>query len=128
MGYESTCRAICYSATKFGIRGLMDGLHELSRLDKLNIKVTTVYPALVNTRKNFIDLFSHFGGLVSFVFRDDFLKQLNPRQLFFSLNAASQLGSWTPEEVAKATVDGILKDKKYVSMPCFLTKLITLLQ
>lgn len=62
MGYESTCRAICYSATKFGIRGLMDGLHELSRLDKLNIKVTTVYPPLVNTRKCFIDLFSQFGG------------------------------------------------------------------
>lgn len=62
MGYESTCRAICYSSTKFAVRGLMDGLYELSRLDKLNIKVTTVFPPLVNTRKDFIDQFLQFGG------------------------------------------------------------------
>lgn len=62
MAYESTCRAICYSSTKFAIRGLMDGLHEHSRLDKLNVKVTTVFPPLVNTRKDFIDRFTQFGG------------------------------------------------------------------
>lgn len=62
MGYESTCRAICYAATKFAIRGLMDGLYDLSRLDELNIKVTTVFPPLVNTRKEFIDLFNEYGG------------------------------------------------------------------
>lgn len=61
-GYESNGHSICDSSTKFGIRGLMDGLYDLSRLDKLNIKVTTVFPPLVNTRKSFIDLFLQFGG------------------------------------------------------------------
>lgn len=62
MAYESTARAICYSSTKFGIRGLMDGLYDLFRLDHLNINVTTVFPALVNTRKEFIDQFVANNG------------------------------------------------------------------
>lgn len=51
MGQEATCRAITYSATKFGIRGLMDGLYDLIRMDNLNLNVTTVFPTLTNTRK-----------------------------------------------------------------------------
>lgn len=62
MGYQSNGQAICNSATKFGIRGLMDGLYDLNRLQNLNINVTTVFPPLVNTRKNFIDQFLHSGG------------------------------------------------------------------
>lgn len=62
MGYESTCRAIAYSSAKFGIRGLMDGLYDLARMDNLNINVTTVFPPLVNTRKEFIDLLVANGG------------------------------------------------------------------
>lgn len=62
MAYESTGRAICYSATKFGIRGLMDGLYDLFRIDNMNLNVTTVVPALVNTRKEFIDKFIDNDG------------------------------------------------------------------
>lgn len=62
MGYQSNGHSICDSSTKFGIRGLMDGLYELSRLDNLNINVTTVFPLLVNTRKSFIDQFIQSGG------------------------------------------------------------------
>lgn len=62
MGIESTCRAIAYCATKFGIRGLMDGLTDLCRVDNLKINVTTVSPPLVNTRKEFIDHFVEHGG------------------------------------------------------------------
>lgn len=62
MSYESTGRAICYSTSKFGIRGLMDGLHDLFSIDSLNINVTTVFPALVNTRKEFIDAFVANNG------------------------------------------------------------------
>lgn len=62
MAYESTCRAICYSSSKFGIRGLMDGLYDLARLDNLNINVTTVIPPLVNTRREFIQHFIAHGG------------------------------------------------------------------
>lgn len=62
MGYESTCRAIAYSSTKFGVRGLMDGLYDLARLDNPYINVTTVFPPLINTRKEFIDLIVANGG------------------------------------------------------------------
>lgn len=62
MGLESTCRAISYSLSKFGVRGLMDGLYDLIQMDNLNINVTTVFPPLVNTRKEFIDHFIAHGG------------------------------------------------------------------
>lgn len=62
MAFESTGRAISYSTSKFGIRGLMDGLYDLFRMDNLNINVTTVFPALVNTRKEFIDQFVANNG------------------------------------------------------------------
>lgn len=62
MAYESSGRGICYSATKFGIRGLMDGLYDLFRIDNINLNVTTVVPALVNTRKEFIDKFIAHDG------------------------------------------------------------------
>lgn len=65
MAYESTCRAIAYSTTKFGIRGLMDGIYDLARCDNLNINVTTVFPPLVNTRKEFVDHFIEHGGYVT---------------------------------------------------------------
>lgn len=61
-GYESNAHSICDSSTKFGIRGLMDGLYDLSRLNNLNINVTTVFPPLVNTRKSFIDQFVQADG------------------------------------------------------------------
>lgn len=53
MGQEATCRAITYSSTKFGVRGLMDGLYDLIRLDNLKLNVTTIFPPLTNTRKVF---------------------------------------------------------------------------
>lgn len=62
LALESSARAICYSATKFGIRGLMDGLDELIRFDDMNLKVTTVFPSLVATRKEFIDKFIACNG------------------------------------------------------------------
>lgn len=62
LGVESTGRAVSYCATKFGIRGLMDALYDLFLIDDLNINVTTVFPPLVNTRKEFIDHFVANGG------------------------------------------------------------------
>lgn len=61
-GYESSGHSICDSATKFGVRGLMDGLYDLSRLNNLNVYVTTVFLPLVNTRKNYIDQFKQADG------------------------------------------------------------------
>lgn len=62
LGLESSCRAISYCSTKFGIRALMDGLYDKFLMDKLNIKVTTIFPPLMNTRKEFIDQFISHGG------------------------------------------------------------------
>lgn len=62
LGLESTCRAIGYCSTKFGIRALMDGLYDKFLMDNLNINVTTVFPPLMNTRKEFIDHFVSHGG------------------------------------------------------------------
>ncbi|XP_031626039.1 17-beta-hydroxysteroid dehydrogenase 13-like [Contarinia nasturtii] len=105
MGQESTCRAITYSSTKFGIRGLMDGLYDLIRLDNLNLNVTTIFPTLTNTRKEFIESFISHGGL----------------------NPASELTFYTPQEVANCAIDGILKNKQYVSIPQFMKHMITFL-
>lgn len=44
--YESIARCICYAASAYGIRGLMEGLSELVHIDRLNVNVTTVYPPL----------------------------------------------------------------------------------
>lgn len=49
-------------------------------------------------------------------------------KLRFSLNPATELAFYTPEEVAEATVDGILKNKQYVSLPFFLRKIIIFTQ
>lgn len=64
MAMESSGRAISYSTTKYGIRGLMDGLYDLIQMDDLKINVTTIFPALVNTRKEFIDQFISNDGYV----------------------------------------------------------------
>lgn len=106
MGQESTCRAITYSATKFGIRGLMDGLYDLIRMDNLNLNVTTVFPTLTNTRKEFVETLVSAGGLTP----------------------AAELTFYSPKEVAEATIDGILKNKQYVSMPSFMKLMITFLK
>lgn len=62
MSFEPSGRGICYSATKFAIRGLMEGLADLIKVDKLNLNVTTVFPGLVNTRKEFIEQFKACDG------------------------------------------------------------------
>lgn len=62
LSFESAARGICYAATKFAVRGLMDGLDELIKYDQLNLKVTTVFPPLVNTLKEFIEKFVSCNG------------------------------------------------------------------
>lgn len=106
LAQETTARAITYCSTKFGIRGLMDGLYDLVRLDNLKLNVTTVFPSLTNTRKDFVETFTKYGGL----------------------NPAAELCFYTPQEVATATIDGILKNKQYVSIPSHMKRMITFLK
>lgn len=102
----------------------MDGLYEMSRLNNLNINVTTVFPPLVNTRKSFIDQFVQADGRYK---RESFYilfcKCVELNIFAFSLNAASDLVLYTAEDVGVATVDAVLKNKQYVSLPFFLRKI-----
>lgn len=84
----------------------MDGLYDLIRMDNLKLNVTTVFPSLTNTRHDFVETFTAHGGL----------------------NPASELAFYTPQEVADATIDGILKNKQYVSIPTFMKPMITFLK
>lgn len=138
LGLEPTCRVIAYCSTKFGIRALMDGLHDMIRMDNLNINVTTVFPPLMNTRKEFVDHFISNGGYdfihktttsnrKFWLFSDSFFLTF----LIFShfrLNPTAELSYYTPEKVAIATVKGILRNKQYVAMPWFMKFVLTWIQ
>lgn len=54
MAIDSSGSDICFSSSKFGTRGLMDGLSELIRVDRLPIEVTTVFPPVVRPAKDYI--------------------------------------------------------------------------
>lgn len=71
------------------------------------------------------------------IFRDEALKSFRDEALsisetnadtHFRLTPASELAFYTPQEVAEATIDGILKNKKYVVLPPFLTSVLNLLR
>lgn len=83
---------ISYTATKFGVRGFMSALYdELCAFDHDEyVKVTTVFPSFVNTRKVLGDLL-------------DNTNEMTPRM--------------PPEYVADKIVDGILKNKRDVTLP-----------
>lgn len=58
MGLDSDGRDVCYSAAKFGVRGLMNALIDLIRVDQLPINVTTIYPPLVHTKKQWFEQYT----------------------------------------------------------------------
>lgn len=113
---EAAGRAICYSSTKYGIRGLMDGLHDLIRMDKLNLNVTTIFPALVNTRKEFIEQFISNDGYVeifNFTHYFLFIKDPMPIQMQYFRNATH-------------VYVGVTRIRDSCSMIFFLTKKTTI--
>lgn len=56
LGWEAASRGISYSATKFGVRGMMDALTEELRHTESAVQTTTIFPTLIYTRKEFIDI------------------------------------------------------------------------
>ena len=56
-------RTVCYSATKFGVRGLMEGLNEEFYMNGYSndIHVTCIYPGFVATRKEFMEYLEQLG-------------------------------------------------------------------
>jgi all-trans-retinol dehydrogenase (NAD+) len=91
-GKVSIPLAIGYCATKFGVRGFMNALYD--ELCAMNhdefVKVTTVYPAFINTRKELSDVL-------------DQTKEMTPRM--------------TPEFVADEVVKGVLTNKLDITLP-----------
>lgn len=100
LGYLPSGRTICYSATKFGVRGLMASLNEEIRLDGLEkeIHTTCVFPGGIRTRKQFVDFMSQMGMNIP----------------------------WhTPRHVADVIVNGVLENKTEVIPSTFSIKLVT---
>lgn len=62
LAYEPSGRCILYSASKYGIRGLMDSLFDMIHMDNLDINLTTVCPLLVNSRKDLLEHFRMHGA------------------------------------------------------------------
>lgn len=60
------------------------------------------------------------GNAFPFIFfLDEFVCNVYLNRFFSSLNPPAELTFYTPKEVACATVDGIPKNKQYVSLPWF---------
>jgi all-trans-retinol dehydrogenase (NAD+) len=88
--------AVAYSSTKFGVQGFMGSLYDelcITNADQY-VKLTTVYPSFINTRKELSDIL-------------DQTKELGPRM--------------TPQYVANEVVKGILVEKSDITLPYGIT-------
>lgn len=83
--------ATIYTATKYGVDGFMDSLFDELCLDNFEyfIKLTTVYPYFINTRKDLGDLMDEIDDCV-------------PRM--------------SPEFVAKKIIQGVLLNKRKITI------------
>lgn len=84
--------ACAYCATKFGVKGFMSALFDEFCVDNTDqfVKLTTVFPAFINTRKELSDLL-------------DQTDEIAPRL--------------TPKYVADEIVKGILIEKSDITLP-----------
>uniref|UniRef100_A0A8W7PP30 Uncharacterized protein n=1 Tax=Anopheles coluzzii TaxID=1518534 RepID=A0A8W7PP30_ANOCL len=92
--YFPVGRFIPYTVTKYAVRALMESLNSELRMDGLQntIQTTCVYPALIATRQQFMDM----------------LDKLNFLKRFYV---------FTPEQVAEQIVWGVLINKREVFVP-----------
>ncbi|XP_058461417.1 uncharacterized oxidoreductase YoxD-like [Malaya genurostris] len=101
-GIAAFGRTVCYSATKFGVRGLMEALNEEFFMNGYGDEIfaTCVYPCFVATRKEFLVYLQKLGCRV-------------PIQ--------------TPDEVANLTVEGMLKNRcEIVASPWYMQVMLKL--
>lgn len=90
MGKLTIPCAVAYSATKFGVTGLMDALYdELCFYEQDFIKTTTVFPYFINTQKELCD----------------------------NLDQAGMTERLEPDDAAEMIVRGILSDKRKIYLP-----------
>uniref|UniRef100_A0A182N1N6 Short-chain dehydrogenase/reductase 3 n=1 Tax=Anopheles dirus TaxID=7168 RepID=A0A182N1N6_9DIPT len=92
--YFPVGRFIPYTVTKYAVRALMESLNGELRMDGLQntVQTTCVYPALIATRQQFMDM----------------LDKLNFLKRFYV---------FTPEQVAEQVVRGVLVNKREVFVP-----------
>uniref|UniRef100_A0A182WAF4 Short-chain dehydrogenase/reductase 3 n=1 Tax=Anopheles minimus TaxID=112268 RepID=A0A182WAF4_9DIPT len=92
--YFPVGRFIPYTVTKYAVRALMESLNSELRMDGLQntVHTTCVYPALIATRQQFMDM----------------LDKLNFLKRFYV---------FTPEQVAEQIIKGILTKKREVFVP-----------
>jgi all-trans-retinol dehydrogenase (NAD+) len=57
IGIEAQARMVAYSASKYGVTGLMDGLHEELSINNLDneIHTTCCHPYFISTRQELIE-------------------------------------------------------------------------
>ncbi|XP_062543341.1 uncharacterized oxidoreductase YoxD-like [Armigeres subalbatus] len=95
-------RTVCYSATKFGVRGLMEGLNEEFYMNGYanDIFVTCVYPGFVATRKEFMEYLVQLGCRVPI---------------------------HTPDEVADVAIEAVLRNRcEVITSPLYMQIMIKL--
>uniref|UniRef100_A0A182QNP8 Short-chain dehydrogenase/reductase 3 n=1 Tax=Anopheles farauti TaxID=69004 RepID=A0A182QNP8_9DIPT len=92
--YFPVGRFIPYTVTKYAVRALMESLNGELHMDGLQnaVQTTCVYPALIATRQQFVDM----------------LDKLNFLKRFYV---------FTPEQVAEQIVQGVLVNKREVFVP-----------
>ncbi|XP_050075054.1 17-beta-hydroxysteroid dehydrogenase 13-like isoform X1 [Anopheles maculipalpis] len=92
--YFPVGRFIPYTVTKYAVRALMESLNSELRMDGLDntVQTTCVYPALIATRQQFMDM----------------LDKLNFLKRFYV---------FTPEQVANEVIKGVLINKREVFVP-----------
>ncbi|XP_052862699.1 17-beta-hydroxysteroid dehydrogenase 13-like [Anopheles cruzii] len=95
-------RFIPYTVTKYGIRALMESLNSELRMDGLHetLHTTCVYPALIATRQQFMDLLDKLK----------YVANINKNRFYV----------FTPDHVADEVVKGMLINKREVFVPSIL--------
>lgn len=108
--------ALAYCSTKFAVTGFMLGLIEFLKLEKLHkdIFATVILPDVMRTRQDVVNVINPKYELKIII--PMILKQLFLRS--FTIIC--------PQEVIKTTVDAILKNKYFVTVPCFYSFWISL--
>ncbi|XP_058834781.1 17-beta-hydroxysteroid dehydrogenase 13-like isoform X2 [Topomyia yanbarensis] len=100
--YVALGRMACYSASKFGVHGLMESFNDELRNEGLRDKIftTTAYPFFMNTRN---DLISRLAAI----------------------KVLGRVPVFSPKRIAIATIDGMLFNQKQVFVPSFAGALLT---
>lgn len=99
LGFCATSTTNAYSATQFGIRAMMDSLHEEFYLNKQDRKLftTCVYPCLISTRKDIMKKIKEMGV---------------------------RMETMTPNQAASIIVKGIRQNKKEIILGSLLLQIV----